>query len=338
MRSNDIDGFVLCLCGLVLLSGCNMNPTAATSTGNTPATGTAPAPAPTPLKIIQPSIFVTQDSRDPTSVLVFAGTASGLSTPYLEIPGWLPAVDAAGNLYVVSCYQCSPDIDVYSPDAVVVGKPLRSLHTHLASIYDMTVSRSGEIFASDGRGVAVFGPTATGDDPPVRYIQWNSAGPIAVDSSGKLYVRAAGSVAVFGPTATGEAIPERLIGGANTQMRSQYAFDYGAVAVDAQGRLYVLCETEQDDGANPFRVLVFAPDANGDVAPFRYLTTSPITAAYDGTGIAVDAAGTIYVSASLDLNMGAIFEFPADASGSVTPSKIISSGAWGENAGGIALY
>src|SRR5258708_34812895 len=244
MRSDDLGGFVLCLCGLVLLTGCNMNPTAATSTGttattplptgNTPATGTAPTPPATPLKIIQPSIFVTQYSRDPTSVLIFAGTASGLSTPYLEIPGWLPAVDAAGNLYVVSCYlgapyQCSPNIDVYSPDAVVLGKPLRSLHPHLASIYDMTVSKSGEIFASDGRGVAVFGPTATGDDPPVRYIQWNSAGPITVDSSGKLYVRGSGSVAVFGPTATGEAIPERLIGGASTQMRSQYAFDYGAV-------------------------------------------------------------------------------------------------------------
>jgi hypothetical protein len=108
------------------------------------------------------------------------------------------------------------------------------------------------------------------------------------------------------------------------------------LAVDAAGKLYVLCWIEHPDGLNPFRVLEFGPDANGDVAPLRYVTTPDMNDEYEGTGVAVDATGTIYVSASLDLNIGAVFEFPADASGSVTPSKIISYS--GENAGGIALY
>jgi hypothetical protein len=338
---NNLGGFVLCLCWLVLLAGCNAPPTAATSTGSTPPTGTTPPiqSPPSSVSITRPSILVTQFSHDPTSVLVFDGAAGGLTGPSLEIPGWLPAVDSAGNLYIVNCYfgasyNCSPNINVYS----TTGKLQRILNTHLASIYDMTVGRSGEIFASDGGGVAVYGPTATGDDTPVRYVHWNSAGPIAVDTTGRLYVRASGSVAVFGPTADGWATPERFIGGVNTQMRSEYKFDYGAIAVDDVGRVYALCETEQIDGANPFRVLVFAPDADGDAAPLRFVTTPSMTAAYDGTGITVDAAGTIYVSASLGLNAGTVFEFPVNASGSVIPSKIIFSSNWEENAGGIALY
>lgn len=341
MKTKNLTSLGVLLCGHFLLIGCNVAPVLPTPASST--TAAEPPQAPQALQpsvtLTHPSILVTQYTHDPTSILVFDGAAIGSSTPYLELPGSLPAIDASGNIYVVSCDpHCSTDINVYSANAVTVGKPLRSLHTHLAAIYDMKVGQSGEIFISDGSGIAVFGPAAAGDDPPERYIQWNSAGPIAVDNTGRLYVRSFGSVAVFGPSATGVATPERLIGGPQTMMRSQYAFDYGAIAVDAQGRLYDLCLTDQYDGANRFRVLVFAPDATGDVAPIRYLTTSSMTDAYDGTGIAVDSAGTIYVSASLDLNIGAIFEFPADASGSIGAVKTISSTAWGENAGGIALY
>jgi hypothetical protein len=294
------------------------------------------------VNVTQPSIFVTQYSQDPTSVLVFAGNASGPSTPFFEIAGWLPAVDGAGNLYIVNCYfgalyNCSPNIDVYSRDNVIVGKPLRSLHTHATSIYDMTVSRSGEIFISDGNGVAVFAKGATGDDPPARYIQWPSMYQIAVDNSDNLYVSSQNTVAVFDPTATGAATPARLIGGPHIQ--GKYRFVYSDMTVDEQGRLYVICLNDQaTEGLNGFGVLVFAADADGDAEPLRYVTTPQMTPAYDGTGVAVDAAGTIYVSASLALNVGAVFEFPPGASGSVTPSIVITSYAWGENAGGIALH
>lgn len=347
MKTKNLTSLGVLLCGHFLLIGCNVAPvlpapppgSTAAQPPQAPQTPPPSQPSQTPVNLTHPSILVTQYTYDPTSVLVFDGTAIGSSTPYLELPGTLPAIDAAGNIYVVSCdSRCSSDINVYSASAITVGKPLRSLHTHLAAINGMKVSQSGEIFVSDGNGVAVFAPAAAGDDPPERYIRWNSAGPIAVDNTGRLYVRSFGSVAVFGPSATGAATPERLIGGPQTTMRSQYAYDYGDIAVDAQGRLYDLCFTDQNDGANRLRVLVFAPDATGDVAPIRYLTTPSMTDAYDGTGIAVDSAGTIYVSASLDLNYGAVFEFPADASGSVATVKTVTSARWGENAGGIALY
>jgi hypothetical protein len=342
MRSSDLGGLVLCLWGLVLLTGCNVSPTPATSTGTTTTTSQQTGAA---TRIIQSSILVTQYSQEPASVLVFDGTTSGISKPYFEFTGGIPAIDAAGNLYVANSWGVwnpsqSRDINIYSLNAVDPGKPLRTLHTHLTNIWDMTVSRSGEIFAADGNGVAVFSATASGDDAPIRYLQLGTAYAIAVDSSENLYVETGyGKVSVFGPTATGAAVPVRVIGGPQTQIRSEYRVDYGSLAVDALGNLYVLCVIDAPEKVlNAFRVLVFAPDAKGDVAPLRFVTTSPMTNAYDGTAIAVDASGTIYVSASLDLNEGAVFEFPADAYGSVTPSKIISSGKWGENAGGIALY
>jgi hypothetical protein len=260
------------------------------------------------------------------------------------IPGWLPAVDGAGNLYVVSCYfgalyNCSPDIEVYSPDGVIAGKPVRSLHTHIASIYDMKVSRSGEIFISDGNGVSVFAKDAAGDDPPARYIEWQSSSSIAVDGSDNLYVRNGGSIAVFGPTATGTATPARLISGPHVRFRSKYNYDYGALAVDEKGRVYDLCIIDPAvDGLNSFGVLEFAADADGDAEPLRYVTTPQMTDAYENSGIAVDAAGIIYVSASLALNVAAVLEFPPDASGSVTPSSVITSSAFRENAGGIAVH
>jgi hypothetical protein len=62
-----------------------------------------------------------------------------------------PGGRCCGNLYVVSCYLgvengCTPDINVYPPDAIAPGKPARSLHTHLAHILDMKVSKTGVIF------------------------------------------------------------------------------------------------------------------------------------------------------------------------------------------------
>lgn len=355
MNQIDRRRFFYCSVAMLLLAGCNMGPSTslpysmatttsssgATTTSSPGTTGTAPTAVSVQVGITQPSIFVSQYGQDPISVLVFAGTASGPSAPYLEIPGWLPAMDAAGNLYIVSCYfgapyPCSPNIDVYPPDSVG-GKPLRSLHTNIVNVYDMTVSKTGEIFVADGNGVAVFSAAATGDDPPVRYIQWNSD-KIAVDGSGNLYIRSGGSIAVFPPTATGFVAPARLIVGPHTTIRAGYAPDYGAIAVDAQGHLYVLCISERGDGLNSFGVLEFGPDADGDIASVRYVTTPGMTPAYEGTGLAVDSAGMIYVSASQTYDVAAVFEFPADASGSVTPATTITSGIFRENAGGIAVH
>lgn len=94
----------------------------------------------------------------------------------------------------------------------------------------------------------------------------------------------------------------------------------------------------RSDELNNFRVLQFGSDADGDTAPLRYVTTAGMTPAYEDAGLAVDPAGMIYVSASQTYNVAAVFEFPADASGSVMPATTITSGVFRENAGGIAVH
>jgi len=85
-------------------------------------------------------------------------------------------------------------------------------------------------------------------------------------------------------------------------------------------------------------VYEYAATANGDVVPLHYITSPGLSDAfYNNDGIAVDATGTIYVSATVTTPYsGGVWEFPADASGSVTPSELLT---WsGENNGGIAVH
>jgi hypothetical protein len=266
-------------------------------------------------------------------------------------------VDGAGNIYVVavnnnnSSYKVT-SINVYSPDSPT-GKPVRSLPvgpgTKISAVTRMVASATGEIFVSDGNGIAVFSSTATGDADPVRYILGNSQPgggsstaivpgySIAVDSSDNLYVLNTldSSIVVFGPTDTGTVVPSRTIAGPLTQITSPY---YTDMATDALGDLYVLCYCVRTTGLNAFGVLEFGPTANGNVAPMRYVTTPGMDTEYEGTGVAVDSAGTIYVMASRVLSQGAVFEFPATASGSVTPSKVLTYSTWWESMGTMAVH
>ena len=101
-----------------------------------------------------------------------------------------------------------------------------------------------------------------------------------------------------------------------------------SMTLDTQGNVYVLCYTVRQDGLNPIGVLVFGPGANGDATPVRYITTPGMSTGYygDPTGVLVDQAGTLYVSASPPEDADAkLFIFPQGVSGSVTPSRIITT-------------
>jgi hypothetical protein len=148
-----------------------------------------------------PSVYVVKDSPGPLSVLVFPQSASGATSATLEIPGSQVSVDGAGNIYVLS--ESGSSINVYSA-ANPTAPPVRSLPvgpgTKIAAVEDVMASTTGEIFVSDGKGIAVFSPTATGNADPVRYILGSSQNPdgsstaiipdfITVDSSDNLYVQ-----------------------------------------------------------------------------------------------------------------------------------------------------
>ena len=180
--------------------------------------------------------------------------------------------------------------------------------TKIDAVNDMVASLTGEIFVSDGKGIAVFSATATGNAGPSRYILGNTQsgggastaivpGVIAVDAADNLYVQNTvdSSIDVFGPTDTGTVIPLRTIAGPLARLTSSGAQITG-MTTDAAANLYVLCLCSRQDGdGTDFEVLEFGP-ANGNAAPIRFVTTPGMDSNYFGSGVAVDSAGTIYVS------------------------------------------
>ena len=355
--------YIAVMAGALLLLGCAaarvVPATASVDTTTSNGSGNTTPPA-TPTHLQSPTIFASSENPFGGTVIVFDGTASGETKPSWTLPGTNPHLDASGNIYALVGY--GQGIVVYGPD-LSSTTPIRSLPigpgTKITAVFDYTVSKTGEIFIADGKGVAVFAPNATGNADPVRYIQW-SAPPegellkswnIAVDDSDNLYVRNGTVIAVFGPNDNGAATPVRLITGSRTQMATA-AYEDGftwSMSADSNGNIYLLCDTVRQDGLNPFGVLVFGPGANGDVAPIRYVTTPGMNSGSYGptTGVAVDSAGYLYASATSDRQDEAagVYIYPPGASGSVAPSRLIQTPLWfhngdvlwENNGGGIAL-
>jgi hypothetical protein len=334
-----------CACVMLCLAGCGDAPTPGGSgSGGTPVgtTGGTTSGA----GITQPSVYVVSDSISPVSVLVFPQTASGPTSASLEIPGSQVSVDSAGNVYVLSASLSS--INVYSA-ASPTGPPIRSLPvgpgTKIAAVADMVTSATGEIFVSDGKGIAVFSPAATGDDDPVRYIMGNTQpgggsataitpGLIAVDSSDNLYVTDTtdSSIVVFGPTDNGTVVPARTIAGPLTHLAGTYAY-LPAVATDSSGNLFALCICSRTDGSGfvDFGVFEFGPSADGNVAPIRFVTSPEMYPYTGGNGIAVNSAGTIYVSSGTPSGTQTVFEFANTASGSVAATNTVTIPGWADS-------
>ncbi len=151
-------------------------------------------------------------------------------------------------------------------------------------------------------------PPALADDVTVAPIMsgpYSGSDPIgvAVDASGGRWIKANGHVRYF---PRGSTTASRDITGANADIDST-----AALAVDAHGALYAPSATV---------IKVFAPGANGNVAPFR--TISGANTGLSGvSGIDVDADGYIYVT---DATSSSLSVFAPSATGNAFPiSRII---------------
>jgi hypothetical protein len=342
--------FVLCCCWIIVLAGCNGIPsTPPPMTSVTPPGGNGSG---TPLEnlYLVVSGWATDSEWSPDTIFVFSQTVTGEfgdQQPHWEIAGSQISLDSLGNLYVLTDHE----IDVIPPIAPYLERS-RNLPigpgTKIAAVNDMVASLTGEIFISDGSGIAVFGPTATGNADPVRYILGNTQsgggastsivpGLIAVDAADNLYVQNTvdSSIDVFGPTNTGTVIPSRTIAGPLARLTSNGS-QITAMTTDGAANLYVLCLcSRQDSSGTDFEVLEFSPTANGNIAPIRFVTTPAMNSNYFGSGVAVDSAGTIYVSGGAGTGTQ-VFEFSATASGSVAPSNTVTS-TYGGALSGIAV-
>ncbi|MBV8602562.1 MAG: hypothetical protein JO359_13440 [Candidatus Eremiobacteraeota bacterium] len=143
--------------------------------------------------------------------------------------------------------------------------------------------------------------------------------PLAIDAGQNLYSGSANatnpSIAVFAPGSSGNVAPIRRIAGSATGLVEPYAF-----AFDASGNLYV--SNFPQNSAYP--VEIFAPNANGNVAPIATIAGSNTGLSNGARGIAFDSSGNLFV-ATVDSNLNGIIEvFAPGATGNVAPLYTIS--------------
>lgn len=104
---------------------------------------------------------------------------------------------------------------------------------------------------------------------------------------------------------------------------------YTDVATDSTGNIYVAAPDHFDETKGS--VLVFAPNANGMVAPLR--TIAVANPAY----VAVDGAGSIYVACLGTLQATTILEFAAGADGNAKPIRTITVPTQADDAEALAV-
>ena len=142
---------------------------------------------------------------------------------------------------------------------------------------------------------------------------------LAVDSEGNLYVAISGSINVYSPTATGVATPIRTIAGSLTTLFASTPVTQ--MAFDANDDLFVAMGA----GYKGSQVVDFAAKTNGNVAP-----TIITSADYYPSGVAIDSAGSIYISqsgSSSSFNgtyLPAIYVFPKGSVSGATPTRSIT--------------
>ena len=225
-----------------------------------------------------------------------------------------------------------------TPTLTITG-PKDLLLTALAIDTSGSLYAAGEFYngATPGMSeIVVYAPGASGTATPVRTLSGvpQGAGQIeglAVDGTGNLYVQTAltvgtslnSGIAVYSPGSNNVGAPNRFISGGATQVSNSRQ-----LAVDATGTIY----TSSSLSVGPESVLIFAPGTNGNVAPTRTIGGANTQIFYI-QGLALDAAGNLYVATLADDHQGglsgtpSILVFSASASGNVAPTRSIAGAA-----------
>jgi hypothetical protein len=201
----------------------------------------------------------------------------------------------------------------------------------------MTTDRWGQIYAwgnqiaSSPSEILVY---PAGGTTPVHTILGSPStfpftSQVVVDSTGQIYVETGdaamgnSAILVYSTDADGTTTPVRTIEGSLTGLDGS-----GFMAVDGAGNIYI-----SNDTNTPGEIRVFAPTANGNVAPTRVIAGANTLLTTWVLGLDVDSIGDVYAVVWLPAtNSTEIVEFAAGASGNVAPIMTLDGAIAGEQA------
>ncbi len=271
------------------------------------------------------SAFSTADTGNATPALTISGGNTTLDQPegiVVDPAGVVITTSANPWRIVVFAAHAAGDI---GPVASIVGS-----NTRLSQPRGLALDQGGRLYVSNtaSDSILIFQGGATGNVGPVAVIGGSNSGlqapeGIALDIRGRLYVASAfnSTITVFGAGASGNARPTDTIAGGNTGLDAPMG-----VALDPGGRIYVA--NYGTGTANP-SVTVYAAGARGNATPIATIKGAN-TLLDQPIGIALDAAGRIYVASSGTTSAQyRITVYAAGATGDVAPVVTISGSRTG---------
>lgn len=187
-------------------------------------------------------------------------------------------------------------------------------------------------FVSDANSNAVtaYPLTANGNVAPTQNIVGAATGlgfprRVVLDSTLNIYIAnapagpALHSITVYAPAATGNVAPLRTISGAATGLTG-----VDGLAIDGGGNLFAANCAACFHSSGSDGILIFAPGANGNVAPTNTIAGAATTLNAP-TALTFDANGNLLVSNG----GGSVTTFAPGATGNVAPTATIAGAATG---------
>ncbi|MBV8245627.1 MAG: hypothetical protein JOZ38_06890 [Candidatus Eremiobacteraeota bacterium] len=158
---------------------------------------------------------------------------------------------------------------------------------------DATSDTNNNVYFTDGTSVFVYKVAANGVVSQTRSFSGTATfTAIAADASGDVFATTkSASVQEYGPSATGSSTPIATVAGATTTLQNPIA-----VAVDSTGKIYVGDTVTTCPSPPSAAILIFSSGASGNVAPATTVCLG--FAAWQATQFAIDAHNVLYYAAS----------------------------------------
>lgn len=272
-----------------------------------------------------PAIYVTSGNL----LLTFLQSDDGNVAPQRAINGSGAGAPTFGGLTVAQSgdlYVTDPDnsrVLAYAASASGPALPLLTISCgSMAYPNSLVFDKQGHLYAANAGSapfsISILPASASGcvnGNPIIEGSLTRLYNPQGIASTGlgRLYVlNNSSSITEYKPGSTGNVGWTRRIHGSLTGLATNSECG-NAIAIDGADNIYAA-------NANGNSITVYAPNADGNVAPTRMIA-GPLTQLNAPRGVAVDAAGDIFVANS---EVASVLVFGPGANGNVAPIRAIS--------------